>query len=136
LRHGIGAFRKIANANALACIGAHKSTILVKALKVANALDRAVVFAVGLVILDSDPQTYREFSYETHKHHLSSPSPGNLASFTNLDAGGLMYSHHERHGAFKPRAFSLRALQGVCRACRERKCLKGGRLCLELRVDL
>ena len=95
MRHGIWAFRKITNA--LACIGAHKSTILVKALKVANALDRAIVFAVGLVILDADPQTNRKLRYETNKHHLSSPSAGNLASVTNLDAGGLLCCH-DRQG--------------------------------------
>jgi hypothetical protein len=77
----------------LACIGAHKSAILVKALKVANALDGAIVFALGLVILDSDPLTFWEFSYATHKHHLSSPSVCNLASVTNLEAAGLLGSH-------------------------------------------
>ena len=112
MRHGrgrtSGAFWKITNA--LACIGAHKSAILVKALKVANALDGAIVFAVGLVILDTDPLTSGEFSYATHKHHLSSPSVCNLASVTNLEAGGLLGSHcclalllSDSNTSFKPR---------------------------------
>jgi hypothetical protein len=115
LRHGrgssSGAFRNITNASA--CIGAHKSTILVKTLKVANALDRAIVLADGLVILYADPQTDGKFIDATHKHHLSSPSP-NLASVTHLDDGGLLL-----HASF--------ALKfGVVRFVSWRPCCCGG----------
>jgi hypothetical protein len=88
------AFREISN---LACIGAHEATMLLQAIKISNTLYGAIVFADGIVILDTDPQTQGKFSHVTHKHHLSSPSAQiDLAPVTHLDhldAIGLSTQH-------------------------------------------
>jgi hypothetical protein len=53
------AFREINN---LACIGAHEATMLLQAIKISNTLYGTIVFADGIVILDTDPQTQGKFS--------------------------------------------------------------------------